>query len=367
MLPFSSTDNFLPAAEVENRTFFGHPENVKPIKPGPEEYMYEPSELSRAPAPLVHKLIPPSLHPDDPQPPPHFMYPQAATFTLKKTLAYQRGYVYTTPYDLATKDTDYNRMMRVVVPPQLFPKVVEGKYVHEQVPQCVQMVPGVPFAFEVEGYPEELHTIGAVHTFESLRHEADFWEIYKDTVLVAQGFRGCRPHGNTDQVFPITEHSIRPNDLSPTDLPPGSKEGSFNFASTLLKGIGQGVVLPAAQVDTPEFSGQVSTFLQCLSRLRGRLLKKTMSKYEYEAAAFHAEDMNVIGFGGLDPSNATSCQGNLAAPWREISTTLGISGRPHPDAGDETTTRTHVTAFLDLPKGALNPNSFAHSYLPCRF
>jgi hypothetical protein len=206
-----------------------------------------------------------------------------------------------------------------------------------------------------------------VHTFESLRHEADFWDIYKDTVLVAQGFRGCRPHGNTDQVFPITEHSIRPNDRSPTDLPPGSKEGSFNFASTLLKGIGQGVVLPAAQVDTPEFSGQVSTFLQCLSRLCGRLLKKTMSKYEYEAAAFHVEDMNVIGFGGLDPSNATSCQGNLAAPWREISTTLGISGRPHPDAGDETTTRTHVTAFLDLPKGVLNPNSFAHSYLPRRF
>jgi hypothetical protein len=43
------------------------------------------------------------------------------------------------------------------------------------------MVPGVPFAFEVEGYPEELHTIGAVHTFESLCHEADFWDIYKDT------------------------------------------------------------------------------------------------------------------------------------------------------------------------------------------
>ncbi|KAJ6534092.1 hypothetical protein B0H19DRAFT_1080594 [Mycena capillaripes] len=305
-----------------------------------------------------------NLYPDSPwltKPPTEkdlvFHASEAATFTLRKTSAYQRGYVYTTPYYLASKDADHTRMMRVVVPPQLFPRLDEGKFAHDPVPNCVQMVPGVPFAYEIEGHADELHTIGAVHTFESLRHETDFWEIYNDTVLVAKGLRGCRPAGNTDEVFPITHYPIKPNDRSPTDLPPGSKEGSYNLANTLLKGIGQGVVLPAAQVDTPEFSGQVSTVLQCLSRLRRRLLRKTLSKYEYDATEFNSEDMNVVGYGGLEPNNATSCQVNLSGNWRAIAKTLGISGSPHPDSHDEDTRKTHVVAFFDLPPDS-DPGAF---------
>ncbi|KAJ6596545.1 hypothetical protein B0H10DRAFT_2441881 [Mycena sp. CBHHK59/15] len=355
--PSEVRDSAAFAAGVEGRTLFGHPANIKPIKPEANQYTFEPSELSCAPPPSFHMLIPPSSHPDDPPPPKNFMYPKVATFTLKKTCAYQRGYVYTTPYYLNAKDDDYARMMRVVIPPQLYPRNIEEQYVHDAVPECVQMVPGVPFAFEIEGREDELHTIDAVHTFESLRHEKDFWDIYKDTVLVAKGLRGCQPSGNSDEVFPIADFPIKTNDRSPANVPDGCKVGSFNLANTLLKGIGRGVVLPAAQVDTSEFSGQISTVLQCLGRLRRRLLRKTLSKYEYEATKFNSDDMNVVGFGGLELNNATSCQLNMSALWQSLVKALGIQGGEHPDSKDEETRKTYLLLLFNLPPGS-DPGAF---------
>ncbi|KAJ7753655.1 hypothetical protein DFH07DRAFT_1061439 [Mycena maculata] len=246
------------AAEVAKLTLFGHPKMVEPIKPLPGEFLYPTDQLSPAPPPSQSILVPPPLQPDDPRPPRNFVHPEAGIFTLRKTQQYQRGYVYTTPYYLQNKERDHARMLRVVAPPQLYPKVEDGKYIHLAVPQCVQMVPGVPFAFEIEGQPDRLHTIGAVHTFESLRHEPEFWDILKDTILVAKGLNGCRPVGNNDPVFPISTFVLKPNDRSPVNVPSGSKAGSYNLASTVIKGIGPGVFAPAAQVDTPDFAGQIN-------------------------------------------------------------------------------------------------------------
>ncbi|KAJ7723828.1 hypothetical protein DFH07DRAFT_946459 [Mycena maculata] len=328
------------AAEVAKRTLFGHPKIVDPIKPLPGEFLYPTDQLSPAPPPSQSILVPPPLQPDDPRPPRNFVHPEAGIFTLRKTQQYQRGYVYTTPYYLQNKERDHAHMLRVVAPPQLYPKVEDGKYIHLAVPQCVQMVPGVPFAFEIEGQPDRLHTIGAVHTFESLRHEPEFWDILKDTILVAKGLNGCRPVGNNDPVFPISTFVLKPNDRSPVNVPSGSKAGSYNLASTVIKGIGPGVFAPAAQVDTPDFAGQVSTILQCLGRLRRYLLQKTLSKFEYEVTEFNAQDMNVLGFGGLEPNHATSCQLNMSGIFQLIATALGFQGQEHPDPKDEETRKT---------------------------
>ncbi|KAJ7477491.1 hypothetical protein FB451DRAFT_1242593 [Mycena latifolia] len=88
------------AAAVSKRTLFGHPKEVKAIKPPADAFMFDTKELSPAPPPSLslHVLIPPSLEPHHPPPPKHFLHPKAGIFTLKKTAAYQRGYVYTTPY-----------------------------------------------------------------------------------------------------------------------------------------------------------------------------------------------------------------------------------------------------------------------------
>ncbi|KAJ7703712.1 hypothetical protein B0H17DRAFT_1175810 [Mycena rosella] len=314
------TDKF--AADVSHRTLFGHPKDVKPIKPNMDDFKFLEEELSRAPPPSETVLIPPTSGPDDPQPEKNFLFPRASIYTLKKTSAYQRGYV------------------------------VEGKYVHRTVPECIQMVPGVPFAYEIDGKPDQLHTIGTVHTFPSLRHETDFWDILKDTIIVAKGLRGCRPVGNMDEVFPITDFPLKPNDRSPVNVAGDSKAGSYNLASTLLKGVGPGVVLPAAQVDTPEFRGQVCTVLKSLSDLRRRLLAKTLSKFELETTEFNSQDMNVVGFGGLDPSNATSCQLNNSSIWQLLAKALGWQGRMHTDPRDAPTRKTYFLALLSLPPGS---------------
>ncbi|KAJ7710324.1 hypothetical protein B0H17DRAFT_1123484 [Mycena rosella] len=344
------TDKF--AADVSHRTLFGHPKDVKPIKPNMDDFKFLEEELSRAPPPSETVLIPPTSGPDDPQPEKNFLFPRASIYTLKKTSAYQRGYVYTTPYFPENKDTEHARLLRTVAPPQLYPEVVEGKYVHRTVPECIQMVPGVPFAYEIDGKPDQLHTIGAVHTFPSLRHETDFWDILKDTIIVAKGLRGCRPVGNMDEVFPITDFPLKPNDRSPVNVAGDSKAGSYNLASTLLKGVGPGVVLPAAQVDTPKFRGQVCTVLKSLSDLRRCLLAKTLSKFELETTEFNSQDMNVVGFGGLDPSNATSCQLNNSSIWQLLAKALGWQGRMHTDPRDAPTRKTYFLALLSLPRGS---------------
>ncbi|KAK7021472.1 hypothetical protein R3P38DRAFT_2533438 [Favolaschia claudopus] len=222
------------------------------------------------------------------------------------------------------------------------------------------MIPGVPYAFEIDGDPNELHTIGAAFTFQSLRFDPDFWDIYKDTLLVIKGLRGFRKAGNTDAVFPITHWPIRTNDRSPATAPAGSKTGSYNLASTLLKGNGPGVVLPAAQVDMQDFSAQVSTVLQAASRLRRRFLRKTLSKAEFELLEFNCDDMNVVGFGGLEPTNATGSQLNLSS-LGDLFKNLGFQGCPHADSNDEETARTHFMMAVDLP-----PNSEPGAFLLAR-
>ncbi|KAK7041378.1 hypothetical protein R3P38DRAFT_2512611, partial [Favolaschia claudopus] len=324
-----------------------------------DEFLYLPEELSPAPPPVEQILIPPSPSPNDPPPPNHFLYPKAGTFKLRKTSAFQRGYIYTTPYNRENSiATDHYRMLHVATPPQLTPRHVldpatqQLQYCHDPVPDCIQMVPGVPYAFEIDGNPNELHTIGAVHTFESLRHEHDFWPIYDDTVLVAKGLRGCRQAGDLSPVFPITDYSIKTNDRSPPSAPGQSKAGSYNLASTLLKGNGPGVVLPAAQADSPEFAAQTSTVLQAVSRLRRAILRKTLSKAEYDLIEFNAEDMNVIGFGGLQPTNATAAQLNLSSLYQLLCQALGIQGSLHTDSKDEVTRRTYFLLLLSLPPGS---------------
>jgi hypothetical protein len=166
----------------------------------------------------------------------------------------------------------------------------------------------------------------------------------------------------------MSDWPIKTNDRSPANVPNGSKAGSFSLASTLLKGYGKGVVLPAAQVDTPEFRAQRSTILQALSRLHQRLLRKTVTKYEYEMIEFngadmnvigmrhfqfinHSTDSNVVGFGGLQPTNATSVQLNLSPLWQLLCAALGIQGSPHTDEQDEETRKTHFMLSLSLPPG----------------
>ncbi|KAJ6628415.1 hypothetical protein B0H10DRAFT_1940587 [Mycena sp. CBHHK59/15] len=196
------------------------------------------------------------------------------------------------PYYIANKEHDHEDLMCLITPPKMYPELVNGLYVHHPVPELVQMVPRVPFAYEINGDENRVHTIGAVHTFESLRHEPEFWEIYGDTVLGAKGLRGCRPVGNDSEVFPITDFNLKTNDRSPNNLSGNSKEGSYNMVNTLLKGVGPGVVLPAMQ-------------------------------FEFEVTEFNSEDMNVVGFGGLDP-NSTSCQMNISGVWQMLANVLGL-------------------------------------------
>ncbi|KAK6991954.1 hypothetical protein R3P38DRAFT_227315 [Favolaschia claudopus] len=71
--------------------------------------------------------------------------------------------------------------------------------------------------------------------------------------------------------------------------------------------------------------------------------------------------MNVIGFGGLQPSNATAAQLNLSSLYQLLCQALGIQGSLHTDSKDEVTRRTYFLLLLSLP-----PDSDAGAFLLAR-
>ncbi|KAJ7891726.1 hypothetical protein B0H14DRAFT_3696359 [Mycena olivaceomarginata] len=297
---------------------------VKPIKPGPDEYMYTSAEFSTAPPPVDTVLIPPAAQPDDPLPPKNFLHPKAGIFTLKKNECIPTATI------IACCEWSH------------LPNCPQPSLMAIKVPECVQMVPGVPFAFEIEGKPDDLHTIGAVHTFESLRHEPDFWPILEDTILVAKGLRGCRPVGNTDEVFPITHYPIKTNDRSPANVAEGSKQGVTTSPARSSRETAQELYYPLPRSILPNLLLRTLLFCSVSAVCGDGFFRKTVSKYEYETTEWNSEDMNVVGFGGLEPNNATTL----------LSKALGFTGSPHPDVKDDEPRRTYFLLLLSLPPGS---------------
>jgi len=76
------------------------------------------------------------------------------------------------------------------------------------------------------------------------------------------------------------------------------------------------------------------------------IMPKCISRFKYEVAKFHSEDMNVVGFGGLKP-NGTGCQFNLSSLCTHLSKRLGRMGSWHPDSKDD---HTWYTLFILLLK-----------------
>jgi hypothetical protein len=265
------------------------------------------------------------------------------------------------PYITANKAQERRNAMRMVCPPQLQPPApVNGVYEDVPIPQCIQMIPGMPYAVEIDTFPGEYHTIAAFHTFHSMRFDEDLWDIHADVVLVAQGIWGAKRADGSVKFQPIVEHQLIPNERSPTTKPSNvdGASGSYNLASNTMD-IATGVHNPARQVDDEVFRVVDTVILAALSRLKKAITKKSVSNWEFETLMKNAYDDNVFGFGSLDPTNATNCQLNLSSAKDILVKVLGHSGSLHPDPGDCPLRGTFFLLLLgSLPPGKFNYSSF---------
>ena len=111
-------------------------------------------------------------------------------------------------------------------------------------------------------------------------------------------------------------------------------DGSFNLASTVMKGEGLGTFLPAVQANTRTATSQIATVLTVLHTLFRLIMPKCLSKFEQEITDFHSDFNNVFTFGGLEPGGV-GAQMNVSALGQLLSFFIGrLQGGWHSDVSD---------------------------------
>ena len=265
-------------------------------------------------------------------------------------------------FDSATKPQLLDMQLRLTTAPGTTnPPYRNGRFEPEPIACALQAWEGLPMAQTINGDPHNIVTVFACHTLRSMKKllQPDIFENFKNvSVDLACNTWGC-PETATRKARPafFTHKGLKRNDRSATNLPPGSFDGSYNLASTVGKGDGQGCVFPAVQIDTAEGTAQINEILQQLAFLGDIVLKATLSRFEYEVTQFHSVDNNIFGFGGLKPY-ATGCQANVSSSTRNLAEAIGEGqGSYHPDKNDDLTRLTVATLLLRLPPGKLNEPS----------
>lgn len=324
-----------------------HP--AKPAKPSFAEYVYADEQVQQGPPKCELILSPPEAA----TPRPGVTYPQSPTWTLKADKRFPSGFIYAADYLLEWKASlDRDRMKKIVTPPNIAPILRDGRYVAEQVPGMVHMVPGIPFVYFLDADPERPMTFGCVQTLESLEQYPDFQIILDTSVRLAKLTWGCKEHGNTPAIPRLCSLAgLTRNDRSAGMDPviaETTRDGSYSLASTVMQGNGQGIVEPTAQVNTTEGTSHIGAVLQNLHTLYRHVFPKCVSKLEFELLEFHSRFNNVFSFGGLEP-NGTSCQLNVSSTLKGIlRARLGDQGDWHVDSGDDLTAFTLFTLLLHV-------------------
>ncbi|KAG1839813.1 hypothetical protein DFJ58DRAFT_845572 [Suillus subalutaceus] len=110
------------------------------------------------------------------------------------------------------------------------PQFVDGNAALEPVPGMVKMVLGVPYIYET--YPEH----------------AVIYQLVDELQLLTWGDKGQAP--STPAVYKLPEFKRNDRSSRPQE---GSYEGSYNLASTVLKGQGQGTLILPLSISADEW------------------------------------------------------------------------------------------------------------------
>ncbi|KAF9528572.1 hypothetical protein CPB83DRAFT_894357 [Crepidotus variabilis] len=305
--------------------------------------------------------LPVLIPPPAPEPPAGRSYPLAPPdgYKLRKDNRYTRGFVYASPYDLSKANIHRSRMIAIATPPNIRASKVDGHYLAEPIVGMVQLEPGIPFVVHLNGDPNRTHTIACLQTLDSLAEYPDFIEIQAQSVQLAKLAWGCPKGKSSPEIPPIYSHFLKRNDRSAArdSLHHDDFDGSFNLGNTILKGKGQGTILPAVQTNLSHASAHMKSLLKTLHKLYRYILPKCISRFEYEVSDFQSIYSNIFGFGGLDP-NGTGMQMNVSSLSKTLADAIGnIQGFFHADQEDDFTRFTFFILLLRMGPTA-DPGAF---------
>lgn len=323
-------------------------EGVSAIQPPCKAFMYSEADLQ---PPTYSRILEPLVPLPSATAPPGRSYPISPTWNPIEDHRYRSRIIYAAPYDLKGLTAHRERLMVTDTPPNVIPTKSDRRYVADPVPGMVQMVPGIPFVYFIDGDPDAAHTVACLHTLDSLRPYPCFQRVLELAIQLSKLSWGCKAHDTTPEIMRISRlPGLKRNDRSKKVTSGTSSDGSYSLASTVLEGEGQGTVLPAVQADTQDARKQISTVLKCLHDLYRLIMPLCLSRFEFEITDFHSQINNVMSFGGLMPCG-TGCQLNSSSLGKNLSEMIGAQGSWHTDPKDDLTRLTLFVLLLLVGPG----------------
>lgn len=309
------------------------------------EFSWGDSDFSTDSGVLLSLITPPlsATDPDD------GTFPQAAAYTLQPTRSYTRGFTYNSPWSSEGKAALKQRLLVTRIPPHTQPSRSGVKLHVQPIPGMIQLVPGVPFVQSIDG--ENVTTVACLHTTASLCHySAVAQQVRELTQTLCELTFGVVRDGKVVLCPIYTLSGLRRNDRS-AKVTKGYN-GSYNLASTVMKGDGKGCFLPAAQAPTAEALERINKVTSTLHHLGRIVLRHSISKFEWDLFEFICTVNNVVGFGGFDP-NGTGLQMNVSSGFNSLADLIGEhQGGYHSDRNDDYMLWTVLTLLFRLPEGA---------------
>jgi hypothetical protein len=299
-----------------------------------------------------------TLSPEPSQNPPEgWTYPQAPIFKLNDVIdrRFRHGRRYASSYDTTTGPLLRARLCNITTPPNAAATLnyVERQPVTRAIPGMTRMVAGVPFVQLVNGDPDKIITIGCLQTLRSLDNYAEGVQIRALIKRLQMYTWGCPSVKGKESIPAIfTLPGMTRNDRS-GKARPGSNEGSYNLASTILKGHGTGILVPATQASHPQAVEIIGNVLKTIHELYRLIMPLCISREEWDVMEFHQIDNNTFSFAGLDPG-PIGCQMNVSEGrnGQDLTTSLGdVQGSWHVDFGDDPMTFTLMVLLFRLPPG----------------
>ena len=276
----------------------------------------------------IHFLPQKLIAPPAPKPPLGKFYPLAPVdgYILQQDHQYPSGHIYTTSYSLQKMLLHKKQMLNLLTPPNVNPKLLDGRYISEPILGMVEFVPRIPFAIQIDGKKERTHTVACAQTLESLKIYPDYFDIEAASVRLAKITWGCSANGIQEEIKPIYEIiGLKQNDRASarSGFNNNPLDGLFSLGPTVMKGNGPGTFLPAVQASTPKAKSQIGTLLRILHLLYRMIMPKCLSAFEWDMINFHKIFNNVMGFGDLDP-NSTGMQMNSSSLGTALQESIGM-------------------------------------------
>lgn len=340
---------------------FGMPKHgVNAVWPDLDRFIFPEAAKFHGPE-LPARLIPPAAT----QPPRGSTYPDSHEWILREDNRFARHRCYVQDksmlLDATMREKSHN--LHIVTPPNVNADYDQQtkKITSRPIPGMVQMIPGVPHVWFLDGDPRKIMFAGSCETLQSLQYHPEIATITakcKRLFILIMG----RPATATEaEVMPLWAYAFLKLNQRATK---GKKmnlvvtfkyDGSFSFGATLEQGEGRGRVVPAIQVATPEMRAQIREIFEIINYLFRQVVSWSLSKQDMEINDFHAWINNLFSLGGMDPGS-TSLQLNVSSSMSggDMIKSIGeVQGKWHVDWLDHIAMITLFILLFRLPPGML--------------